>query len=305
MKRALAAILIRKTLPLPPSRHGCFRRSIRTASSADMRLLRHLMGSRRTVASNRTLGLLLAFNAGAVNAGGFLVVHIYTSHMTGIVAMLADNFVLGNMKLVLGALGALWAFMSGAGTTAIMVNWARHRRLRSTYALPLLVEAVLLLLFGLVGAITLSWPTPFAVPLAVLLLAFLMGLQNAVVAKMSSAQIRTTHVTGTVTDLGIEMGKALYWNRSGAPPERQVHANRQRLALHAGLLGMFLAGGLLGAAGFKYLGFICVVPLALALLLLALPPLWSDRQHLRMAWQQWRQRHGRNDMPPRLPPHLD
>ena len=41
-----------------------------------MRLLRHLMGSRRTVASNRTLGLLLAFNAGAVNAGGFLVVHI-------------------------------------------------------------------------------------------------------------------------------------------------------------------------------------------------------------------------------------
>ncbi len=48
-----------------------------------------------------------------------------------------------------------------------------------------------------------------------------------------------------------------------------------------------------------------MVPLALALLLLALPPLWSDRQHLRLAWQQWRQRHGRNDMPPRLPPHLD
>jgi len=47
------------------------------------------------------------------------------------------------------------------------------------------------------------------------------------------------------------------------------------------------------------------VMVALALLLLALPPLWSDRQHLRMAWQQWRQRHGRNDMPPRLPPHLD
>jgi uncharacterized membrane protein YoaK (UPF0700 family) len=192
--------------------------------------------------------------------------------------------------------------MSGAGTTAIMVNWARHRHLRSTYALPLLVEAVLLLLFGLVGAIMLSWPTPFAVPLAVLLLAFLMGLQNAVVAKMSSAQIRTTHVTGTVTDLGIEMGKALYWNRSGAPPERQVRANRQRLALHAGLLGMFLAGGLLGAAGFKYLGFICVVPLALALLLLALPPLWSDRQRLHLAWRQWRQRHG--GAPSHLPPPL-
>ncbi len=265
-----------------------------------MRRLRHLMGHHRTVASNRTLGLLLAFNAGAVNAGGFLVIHLYTSHMTGFLAMLADNFVLGNMKLVLGAVGALWAFMSGAGTTAIMVNWARHRNLRSTYALPLLIEAVLLLLFGLVGAITLSWRTPFSVPLTVLLLAFLMGLQNAVVTKMSSAQIRTTHMTGIVTDIGIEIGKALYWNRSGGSPDQQVRANRTRLALHAGLLGMFLAGGLVGAAGFKYLGFICVVPLALALLLLALPPLWSDRQRLRLAWRQWSQ--ARRGQPPMMPP---
>ena len=146
-----------------------------------MRRLFHLTGHHRTVASNQVLGLLLAFNAGAVNAGGFLVVHLYTSHMTGFLSSLADNLVLGQMKLVLGAVGALWAFMSGAGTTAIMVNWARQRKLRSTYSLPLLLESVLMLLFGLVGAITLSWPTPFAVPLTVLLLSFIMGLQNATV----------------------------------------------------------------------------------------------------------------------------
>ncbi len=264
-----------------------------------MRSLRHLMDRRRTVVGNRNLGLLLAFNAGAVNAGGFLVVSLYTSHMTGIVAMLADHLVLGNIKLVLGAIGALWAFMSGAGTTAIMVHWARHRHLRSTYALPLFIEAVLLLLFGLMGAITLSWPTPFSVPLTVLLLAFLMGLQNAVVTKMSSAQIRTTHVTGTVTDLGIELGKALFWNKSGAPPQQQVRANRERLWLHAALLLCFLTGGITGAAGFKYLGFICVVPLALVLLLLALPPLWRDRQRLRAALREWRTRD-----PEGLPPPL-
>ena len=260
-------------------------------------LLRHLTGSHRTGASNRTLGLLLAFNAGAVNAGGFLVVHFYTSHMTGFLALLADSLVLGHTTLALGAVGALWAFMSGAGTTAIMVNWARHRHLRSTYALPLLLEAVLLLLFGLVGALTLNWPTPFAVPATVLLLAFLMGLQNAVVSKMSSAQIRTTHMTGVVTDIGMELGKALYWNRNGSPPDQQVRANRARLALHGGLLGMFLAGGLAGAAGFKYLGFVCVVPLALTLLLLALPPLLSDRQRLRLAWRQ-RAAAGRHPLPP-------
>jgi uncharacterized membrane protein YoaK (UPF0700 family) len=250
--------------------------------------LRHLMDHHRTVASNRSLGLLLAFNAGAVNAGGFLVVQFYTSHMTGFLALLADSLVLGQTTLVLAAVGALCAFMTGAGTTAIMVNLARQRGLRSTYALPLLLEAVLLLLFGLMGAITLSWPTPFAVPVTVLLLAFLMGLQNAVITKMSSAQIRTTHMTGVVTDIGMELGKALYWNRSGGRPEEQVHANRARLALHGGLLAMFLAGGLAGAAGFKSLGFVCVVPLALVLLLLALPPLFADRRRLQQAWRERR-----------------
>ena len=251
-----------------------------------MRRLFHLTGHHRTVASNRMLGLLLAFNAGAVNAGGFLVVHLYTSHMTGFLSSLADNLVRGQMKLVLGAVGALWAFMSGAGTTAIMVNWARQRKLRSTYALPLLLESVLMLLFGLVGAITLSWPTPFAVPLTVLLLSFIMGLQNATVTKMSSSQIRTTHMTGVVTDLGIEMGKALYWNRTGTAPESQVRANQARLRLFAGLVGMFLVGGIAGAAGFKHVGFVFVVPLALVLLALSLPPLWADRARLRQPWRK-------------------
>ena len=116
-----------------------------------MRHLIHLTGHHRTVTTNRVLGLLLAFNAGAVNAGGFLVAQMYTSHMTGFLSSLADNLVLGNMKLVLGAVGTLWAFMSGAGSTAILVNWARHHQLHGTYALPLLLEAILMLLFGLVG----------------------------------------------------------------------------------------------------------------------------------------------------------
>jgi uncharacterized membrane protein YoaK (UPF0700 family) len=116
---------------------------------------------------------------------------------------------------------------------------------------------------------------------------------------MSSAQIRTTHVTGTVTDLGIELGKALFWNKSGALPQQQVRANHERLWLHAALLVSFLAGGITGAAGFKYLGFICVVPLALVLLLLALPPLWRDRRRLRAALREWRTRD-----PEGLPPPL-
>ncbi|MBS0468414.1 MAG: DUF1275 domain-containing protein [Proteobacteria bacterium] len=250
-----------------------------------MRLLRHLTGRHRTPVTNRTLGLLLAFNAGGINAGGFLVVGMYTSHMTGVISTVGDNLVLGNMALVLGALGTLWAFMSGAGSTAILVNWARQQHLHCTYALPLLLEALLMLLFGLMGAITLTWRTPFAVPLTVLLLAYLMGLQNAVITKMSSAEIRTTHMTGICTDIGIELGKALYWNRSGRPEHQPVRANQKRLRLFSSLLGMFMAGGVVGAAGFKHVGFIWVVPLAALLLALSLPPLLADMDRLAALWR--------------------
>lgn len=255
-----------------------------------MRRLRHLTGRHRTSSTNRALGLLLAFNAGAVNAGGFLVVQMYTSHMTGFLSLLADNLVLGNMALVLSAVGVLWAFLSGAGTTAILVNWARAHQLHSGFALPLLLEAVLMLVFGLMGALTLSWHTVFAVPLTVLLLAYMMGLQNAVVTKLSRAEIRTTHMTGILTDLGIEMGKMFYWNRSSTPPESQVRANHVRMRLYASLLAMFTSGGVVGAAGFKYIGFIWVVPLAALILGLSLPPLANDLDRLRTLWRLRRQR---------------
>ncbi|WP_225781923.1 YoaK family protein [Xenophilus sp. Marseille-Q4582] len=246
-----------------------------------MRRLRQLTGRHRLAQSDRTLGLLLAFNAGAVNAGGFLVLHMYTSHMTGFTSQVADALVLGNVTLLLNALGALLAFVGGAAVSAVQINWGRQHRLRHPYALPLLLEAALMLPFGLMGAITLGWHTPFAVPLTVLLLSFIMGLQNALSAKISGGRVRTTHMTGHLTDLGIELGKMLYWNRRGGPAGSPVRHNRQRLRLFGALVLMFVAGGLAGAAGFKWLGFICVLPLAALLLALSLPPFLDDVRRSR------------------------
>ena len=249
-----------------------------------MRRFRHLTGQHRTASTNRLLGALLAFNAGAINAGGFLVVGMYTSHMTGFASMISDMLVLGSFTVAIGATGTLLAFVAGAACTAVLVNWARQNHLRSEYALPLLLEAGLLLVFGLLGA-TLNRQTPFAVPLTVLVLAFTMGLQNALMSKISASQIRTTHMTGVITDMGIELGKLFYWNQGARPPELQVRANRIKLRLHAMLLGAFMAGGVVGAAGFKYLGFVWVLPMAGLLLLMSLPPLWSD-------CLRYRRRHG-------------
>jgi len=238
--------------------------------------LRGFTRPQRTDQNNRRLGRWLAFIAGAANAGGFLAVGQYTSHMSGIVSALADNLSIGDFGLVIAGLSSLVAFMIGAATSAVMINWGRRRRAQSEYALPLMLEAVLLLVFGLLGS-NLENNRILFVPATVALLCYVMGLQNAIITKISKAEIRTTHMTGIVTDIGIELGKLFYWNVSeSGPGVAAVKADRSRLWLLASLLGMFFTGGLAGALGFKYVGFISTLPLSAMLVVLAVVPLLDD-----------------------------
>jgi uncharacterized membrane protein YoaK (UPF0700 family) len=242
--------------------------------------IRGFTSLQRTPQTDLKLGSVLAFVAGAANAGGFLAVGQYTSHMTGMVSSVADHLVLGELTLALAGAGAVLAFLLGAMTTAWLVNWGMRHQLRSAYGLPLILEAAALLVFGLFGA-AMGFMTPVFLPLTVVLLCFIMGLQNAVITKISHATIRTTHITGLVTDLGIELGKLLYVNRQ--PGVEPVQADRGRLRVHGQLIACFFFGGLAGALGFKYLGFISTVPLALMLMLLVMRPALDDWQRLRVA----------------------
>ena len=238
--------------------------------------LRRLTGKERSSGANVQLGLSLAFVAGATNAGGFLAVNQYTSHMTGIVSSMADDLALGNVLLALAGAGAMLSFVVGAACSAVLINWARHRQLHSEYAMPLMLEAVLLLCFGILGG-NLSERMGLFVSVTVMLLCFIMGLQNAIITKLSNSVIRTTHVTGLVTDIGIELGKLFYWNRTrdSADPDF-VRANREKLRLLTMLLSMFFTGGFIGALGFKHIGFASTIPLALTLMVLAAVPVLDD-----------------------------
>jgi len=234
----------------------------------------------RNAEANLRLGCTLAAIAGATNAGGFLAVGQYTSHMSGILSSIADNLVLGQVQLALASAALIIAFLSGSMTTAWIVNWAQRREMRSAYARPLFVEAFLLLIFGIFGAAISAFAGLF-VPLTVLLLCYIMGLQNAVISKVSHSEIRTTHVTGLLTDLGIELGKVLYFNRSNLP--QKVVANRRKLRIHGLLVASFFGGALAGAFGFKFAGYISTLPLALVLLALSWGPIVDDMRHGKFA----------------------
>jgi uncharacterized membrane protein YoaK (UPF0700 family) len=228
------------------------------------RYARRLLAVERTAQGNAQLGWTLAFVAGAINAGGFLAVQQYTSHMTGMVSAAADGLVLGSLQPLLTAIGALLSFIAGAACTSLLVHLGRRRAARSVFALPLLLEAGCLVAFGALGA-SLTALDGFFVPAAVALLCFTMGLQNALITKVSRAEIRTTHVTGIVTDLGIELGRLAVGLAQPA-----------KLRLLGGLLLAFAVGGLVGAWAFKTAGYGAALPLAGLLAFLGGVPALDD-----------------------------
>jgi len=236
--------------------------------------LRKLTGKERSERHDEHLAQFLTFIAGAANAGGFMAFQRYTSHMTGIASAAADALAVGHIQSALSGIVAILCFIAGAALSAILINWGRLRKLQSQYAVPLLIEAGLLGCFGLLGE-QLQSGKMFIVPMTVMLLCFVMGLQNAIITKLSGARIRTTHITGMVTDVGIELGKLIYVNsnRSGHLP---VRADRAKMKLLAVLISLFFAGGVIGAIGFNRFGFSSSLFLAALLLIMAIMPVIED-----------------------------
>jgi uncharacterized membrane protein YoaK (UPF0700 family) len=153
----------------------------------------------------------------------------------------------------------------------LVVNWARKNHLNSEFAVALMAEAGLLLAFGGLAAAG-AMNVPLGLHVMISLLCFIMGLQNGLITKISHAEIRTTHMTGVITDLGIEIGRFIF----GAVTHSDVRYNPLKVRRLAALLAGFLSGGVIGAATFSLTGFVGVVPFALLLAILAIQPIIDD-----------------------------
>ena len=222
------------------------------------RLLLHKIRFERNV-----LGTLLPAIAGAVNASGFFALGTYTSHMTGMVSRVGDELAQRHFWLATRALFFLASFMSGAAVSTGLVLQARRRGLPAFFR-PLLVEALLLLSFASLGVGTVRG-VRFGDFLMTSLICAAMGVQNALVTKMSGARIRTTHLTGTTTDIAIETTKLLdRWRIAsrGRPLLARLRllgtvsgdVEAKHLRLHLRVWGCFLAGATLGPATYLVIG---------------------------------------------------
>lgn len=182
-------------------------------------------------------GALLAFVAGIVNASAFLgVQHQGITHLTGTTTMLGIALGGYDAASVLHFAALIGAFMAGCVASGMIVQDSTLR-LGRRYGVVLVIEGALLAI---------------AVPLLVrgelageYLASAACGLQNAMASTYSGAVLRTTHFSGTLTDLGIFIGHRL----RGLP----VDARRVRLLL--ALVLAFLCGAVAGTWLFAHLGY--------------------------------------------------
>lgn len=219
------------------------------------------VGGDRTSNIDLVLAGLLSSIAGALNSVGFLIAGSFTANMTGNISAFADELANGAVLISLSFLGLVAAFVCGASSAALFIQAGEERNLRSVYALAITAEAVVLLLMGsvLVLSVIHSHET-----FLVIVLSFVMGLQNAVTTMISRARVRTTHVSGMATDIGIELAAMV-----GDAKSRQVAM--PKLKLHSLTLASFAIGGVCGALLFQLVGSWLFVIAALVLLLIAVP----------------------------------
>jgi uncharacterized membrane protein YoaK (UPF0700 family) len=192
----------------------------------------------------------LAVNAGMINVLGLMtVLHQAISHMTGNVSLLAINLVQGQWESFLYALAIITSYVLGSMYSGLILANS-HFRLGRRYGLPLSLVAFFILLCWLCLP---HWPR-----YALLWAAVAMGLQNAMVSHYQGAIIRTTHLSGVLTDLGLALGYYL----------RGLSAGRRRVILHLLILFGFLIGGIIASLIYPLLQLNAfLVPMGLSLMM--------------------------------------
>lgn len=194
-------------------------------------------GAERTDRQNVVLAGYLATIAGFVDAVGVVALDRFTSHVTGTVVHATTTLAL-RPSLPLGSLAMLAMFLVGAILSSTLLESATFARKSTAYGVALGVEAALLLVVAFGNQDARFWQ--------VATLCCAMGLQNALVTQLSGAVVRTTHLTGVVTDIGIEAGRWLrYWRVKRARSIERPPVATMRLL--GSIVGAFVVGATAGA----------------------------------------------------------
>lgn len=203
-------------------------------------MFRH-QGKSRTLKHNLQIASVLSFVAGIVNVVGFLSIKQLTTNVTGHFALFIND--VANFEFWKGTIYFLYifSFLFGSFMSSFLIEKFKENKKLNVFILPTIIESIVLISIALLSNI---FEVKYLDLIACLLL-FSMGLQNSYVTKISNAVVRTTHLTGLFTDLGIEISQLFF-------PKQHPYREKLKatIKLRITIILFFFSGGLVG--GFLY-----------------------------------------------------
>lgn len=239
-------------------------------------MFRH-KGKKRTYLHNLRLASTLSFIAGLVNVTGVLGVKTFTTNITGHFAFFAEELTNENYKIAFAFLVLIFSFLMGAFFTNFIVEIMVRKKPRIAHTIPMLIEICILCFLGMYAAPD-SFPSLQAKYVACSLL-FAMGLQNSLVTKVSDSVVRTTHLTGIFTDLGIELSQLFFFRQAF-----ELEKLKKSINLRLAIILFFFAGCIISGYLYKYFH-LKVLLFAAAWLLLAMV-----YDTLRYSFYRWKRK---------------
>jgi uncharacterized membrane protein YoaK (UPF0700 family) len=206
--------------------------------------------------SNVLVWMTMAFQAGVLNVGGFLCCHRFVSHITGFAAYFGVELADGRVGHALGMLVVPIFFLVGSMVSAVFVDLRLKQNKKPKYYYVFGVMFVILQIIFLGGIF--NFFGPFGSSLMhdrayalLILLCLVCGMQNGTVTTVSRSVIRTTHLTGITTDLGIGLVRVFFRRSLLDENPHEAKAN----AMRVGIILFFGLGSVAGVAAFNRFGY--------------------------------------------------
>lgn len=202
---------------------------------------------------------MLSFSGGCINAGGFLATGRFVSHVTGFATLFGVDITSHQVEAAFGILSVPVFFLLGAFAAGLLIDHPIHHGKKPHFDWVMGLSALCLFLaagggellqFGLFGETGLKQNY-----LLMVLLCLASGLQNGAITSSSGRSVRTTHLTGLTTDLGLGLARVLAFDAKKGNFKKEVRANYLRF----GSIMSFVVGSAIGAwifLRFGYRGFI-------------------------------------------------
>jgi uncharacterized membrane protein YoaK (UPF0700 family) len=208
-------------------------------------MFRH-QGKNRTFIHNLRLATLLSFVAGIVNITGVLAVNTLTTNVTGHFAFFAEEVIKHNYTAAIAFFVFTLFFLLGAFTSNFLAEFVAIRQPQLLHVIPISLEIAILSTVGFFGMQTdLSTIEGKSIAFSML---FAMGIQNSLVTQISNSVVRTTHLTGLFTDLGIELSQLFFYKKENE--RKRLNAS---IYLRLSIIVFFFIGCISGGFLFTFL----------------------------------------------------